>query len=269
MIIDIHTHIYNRKKLDAYNKATNGAVSKIIALPWYNDQVPGWLTVDELLKFTEKEPQMYALGSIDMDRGIFGQLRKHEQLFKEKKILGIKLYPGYQHFYPHTADVVKIARLCEKYNKPLVFHSGDFYDERSVAVLKYSHPKYIDELADKCPNTKIVISHFGFPYILETAVIVSKNENVFTDISGTIDDCGKNDKDIEVLTKQYVQDLKQALNYYPDIKGSVMFGTDFCDDDLPLNQTVAYMQVIKKIFKPAEQENAFFRLAKKLYFDAE
>lgn len=265
MIIDNHTHINNKKSLNSYKKNSKKIISKIISIPWYK-KTKDQIDIEDLLKFISDKPNIYALGAIDMDKPLEKQLSLHEKLLKDKKIVGIKLYPGYQYFYPSDPKVFEIARLCEKYNKPLVFHNGDFYDPEDKALLKYSHPIHIDELANKCPNTKIIISHFGFPYHMETANIISKNKNVFTDISGTIDNCGSSKKDLINLTTQYISDLKRVFNYYPHLKLKTMFGTDYSGEDTPLNQVQSYIDVIKKIMNKQEQKNAFHLLAEKIYF---
>jgi len=262
MIIDIHTHIGDKDKWKSYQEKSKGLVKKVVALSWYNKK-----DIEELLEFTENEPDVYAAGSIDMDKGIEEQLSYHEKLFKDGKIVGIKLYPGYQHFYPSDPKVVDIARLCEKYDKPLIFHSGDFYDPEGVSLLKYAQSIHVDELAISCPGTKIVISHFGFPYLLETANIVAKNQNVYTDISGTIAECDT-PQDLERLVEQYTSDLRRIFNYFPEIKKKTMFGTDYGGEDSPLNHVQPYIKVIEELMTKEEQEQAFFKLGEKLYFNS-
>lgn len=202
---------------------------------------------------------------MDMDRDLDGQLEFHKQLFQQGKILGIKLYPGYQHFYPSDPKVVEIAGLCQQFNKPLVFHSGDVYDTDQVALIKYAHPLHIDDLARNCPQTKIVISHFGFPYQLETAMLVSQHTHVYTDISGTIDDCGS-EPEIKSLNQQYIADLRRAFQYYPQVKKKTLFATDFLGEYTPLNQVQPYIEVINKTIDQELQDHAFFKLAQQVYF---
>jgi len=266
MIIDIHTHVCNKETLETYKKKSKNLVSKIIALPFFENPPKVGEEIETLLEFSEKEPSIFPTGCINMKNDIEKQLEFHEKLFLEKKICAIKLFPGYQQFYPFEKEVFPIARLCEKYNKPLLFHSGDFYDPKNESFLKYSHPSHIDELAVKSPGTKIIISHFGFPYFIETANIVSKNKNVFTDISGTIDNWGISKKEVKILTKQYISDLKRVFNYYPDVKRKVMFASDYSGEKTDLNLVIPYIDVIKNLFKKREREKAFYCLAEDLFF---
>ena len=50
-------------------------------------------------------------------------------------------------------------------------------------------PIYIDEVAVKRPNLKIIIAHLGNPWIDETMLILNRNKNVYADISGLILNC--------------------------------------------------------------------------------
>ena len=266
MFIDIHTHVSTKEQWASYQKKAKGQVAKIISLSWCFKDSPTEPDVETLLKFTKTEPDIFVAGSINMDEGLDQQLKRHEELFQQKKIIAIKLYPGYQPFYPYEDSVTAIAELCAKYNKPLIFHSGDFYDIHGTALLKYAHPLHIDELARRCPNTKIVISHFGFPHFFDTAGIVSQHDNVYTDISGTIDDSGSTKRALNNLVKQYIADLQRVFNYYPNIKNKVMFGTDFAGEKTPLKHVEPYIKVIKSLFTKREQANAFHDLAEKIYF---
>jgi uncharacterized protein len=265
MIIDTHTHVCDEKVWKEYRKKSKNLVSKVISLPDIENKLGIGKEISELLEFCEKFPSVIPAGCIDMEKNIPLQIKLHEKLFFSKKICAIKLYPGYQSFYPSDKKVFPVAKLCGKHKKPLIFHSGDFYDPKNSSLLKYSHPTYIDELAVSCPGTTIIIAHFGFPYFMETANIVSKNPNVYTDVSGTIDNWGISEKVIGNLTDQYIIDLKRALNYYPDIKNKVMFGSDFGGEDTDLNLVLPYIKVIKSIFNKKEQKNAFHGLAEKLF----
>jgi predicted TIM-barrel fold metal-dependent hydrolase len=114
------------------------------------------------------------------------------------------------------------------------------------------------------PACKIVIAHFGFPYILETANIVSKNKNVYTEISGTIDVSGE--KITSRLVAQYVQDLKRALIYFPNVRKKVMFGTDFEGGSSPLGRVQPYIELVETVFSRTEKEYVFHELANKIFF---
>ena len=257
-IIDVHTHIYDEKIFQDYAMKSKKKISKKLVLHSYS------IEFDGLIEFINSKQNLFLVGSVDINQDIGFQLKILEKLFKEKRLYGIKMHPGYQYFCPSDKFVWSIAELCQKYDKPLVFHSGDVYDPQNKSLLKYSHPKYIDELAVKFSNCKIIISHFGFPYFIETANIVSKNENVYTDISGTLDKADSKDEE-ENMFGQYVADLIRVFNYFPDIKKKTMFGTDYSGENTPLNLIEPYIKLVKNVFSKKEQEDVFYKTAEKVF----
>lgn len=262
MIIDIHTHIDEEEIYQSYLKKARDQIDLAFVLHWFKD---------DLLKtagFIASKPNLRLIASVNIDgeEHIKGQLTQIEVLLKEDRAIGIKLYPGYQHFYVSEAKINPIAQLCINHNRPLVIHGGDVYDSDNEAVLKYSNPIYIDELAMRFPKLKIVIAHFGFPHLLECANVVSKNKNVYTDISGTIiDDLPQ--RQALALFEEYKRDLQRTLNYFPDIKSKIMFGTDYGGEDTPLNEIELYIKLVKKLFSKKEREWAFSGLAKKTFLN--
>jgi len=259
MIIDAHTHIYNEDSYKHYFTKAKGRISKAIVMSWWK------LELEELIKFANQRDNLYIIGNIDMNSDINKQLEKQNRLFQEKKIFGIKLYPGYQYFYPSDEKVYPIAELCQKYKKPLIFHSGDVYNPENDALLKYSHPMYIDELAVKFPECKIVISHIGFPHHIDAANVLSKNENVYSEVSGTLDEC-ETKKEATDMLNQYAKDLERVFNYFPNVKSKIMFGTDYGGEDTPLKEIDPYINLVKKVFSKKEQDNVFYKLADKIFF---
>jgi len=269
MIIDTHTHIFDENVYKSYIAKSKDKIDKILTIHYkvtHNEKGEiEKVKLEDLINFAQSKDNLYTIGSVDVDGDINKQLEFLSGLFEEKKIFGIKLYPGYQHFYPSDEKIYPVAELCQKYNKPLVFHSGDVYDFEGKAVLKYSHPIHIDGIAVKFPKCKIVIAHFGFPYHVEAANVVSKNQNVYTEISGTIDKTDTNE-DAENLLNQYTKDLQRVFNYYPDVKAKTMFGTDYGGEHTLLNQIEPYKELVRRIFSKDEKENVFHKLAEDVFF---
>lgn len=270
MITDIHTHIYNEGDYNNYFAKAGDKVSKVLVMGYYKSYWEDNIgrheyDLTKILEFISQKDNIYMTGSVDVKGGIEEQLGVLNKLFQEKKIYGIKLYPGYQYFYPSDEKIYPIAELCQKYNKPLIFHSGDVYNPRNDAILKYAQPVHVDELAVRYPKCKIIISYFGFPYHLETANVVSKNYNVYTDISGTLDETDTREEAKNMLD-QYVKDLTRVFNYFPNIKAKTMFGTDFSGGETPLKLVDPYIQVVESVFPKKEQESVFYKLAEELFF---
>jgi uncharacterized protein len=262
-MIDIHTHIADEEVYNEY-KEKNPNVSRIITIPWMKKSNI-FSDIDKTLDFTSKHDDIFSLGTINMESSIDEQILRMRNLFEKKRIFGIKLYPGYQHFYPCDDSVIKIAELCAEFNKPLVFHTGDVYDLEGNAMLKYSQPIHVDSLAVKCRKTNIIIAHFGFPYLFDTANVVFKNSNVYTDISGTILNCDS-EEELVSLIKAYILELKRVLMFFPEVRKKIMFGTDFTSKGSDLCQINGYIDCVEQIFVGEEKKLIFNDTAEKLFF---
>jgi len=187
---------------------------------------------------------------------LIGESKDHELLQIEEELkndaIGIKIYAGYYPFYVYDAVYEPIYALAEKYNVPVVIHSGDTYSDRGL--LKYSHPLTVDELAVKYRNIKFVIAHLGDPWVMETAEVVRKNSNVFTDISGLI---VGDEKEVERWKNErlFVEHFKRALVYLDDYF-KVLFGSDW-----PLVQIGPYIEFIKELIPEEFHEYVFYKNA--------
>ena len=179
-----------------------------------------------------------------------------EKTCENPECAGLKIYAGYYHFDLVDEIYNPVYRLAEKFNLPVVIHSGDTFSKRGL--LKYSHPLQVDELAVKRPELKIVIAHLGNPWLMDTAEVIYKNENVYTDLSGLqVGDQALFDR----FSSQelYINMFKTAL-ILADRYDKLIFGTDW-----PLAPLKTYIDFIKKIVPEKYYEDVFFHNALKLF----
>jgi uncharacterized protein len=102
----------------------------------------------------------------------------------EPNVAGVKLFPGYQAFYPHEARVAPIYEFARRRGLPVLIHQGDTLDPNGR--LKYARPIEVDEVAVQYRDVRFVLCHFGNPWIDEAAELVYKNSNVYADTSGLL-----------------------------------------------------------------------------------
>ncbi len=259
-IIDTHTHIFNNEIYDNYFKKANENISDVLVMHDYDDG-----DLETFLDFAATKDNVHIVWSFTFKKEAKRQLKLLENLLKENKIKGIKLYPWYEHFYPSDESVYPLALLCAKYHKPLIFHIWDVNDAWNTAIMKYSHPIFVDELAVKFPKCNIIIAHFGFPYMLETANVVAKNANVYTDISATIVDMGRH-KSKWMLYKQYLDDLTRVYMYFDIVRRKTMFATDYGGEHTPLNQVEPYIDLVNELFDNRDYKHVCRNLAIKLFW---
>jgi uncharacterized protein len=102
----------------------------------------------------------------------------------EPDLAGIKLYPGYQAFYPHDRRLEPVYEYAHRRGLPVLFHQGDTLD--GLGLVKFSRPLEVDEVAGRYRDVRFVLCHLGNPWVNEAAEIVYKNENVYADTSGLL-----------------------------------------------------------------------------------
>ncbi len=269
MIIDAHVHI-GRLHDSPYEAMTHeeirdalvremkrAGVGHALILPFFAKKpISIETSLERVLSLVYGNPQLHAIGTIDMLEYTNKDLRVLEQLIKCQSIRGIKLYPGYQHIYPTDPHCIPIYKLCEKYNAPVIFHSGDTLSMpgRSAKV-KYSHPIHIDEVATDHPKLSIVMAHLGNPWLVDAAEVLYKNPNVYADISGLV--VGESLKSTYgALMKERIEEL---MAYSSPQK--LLFGTDW-----PLISMKPYVEFAKSLkLSRQERDMIFYKNAARLF----
>lgn len=248
MIIDAHTHIGSGTNLEmrfAGSQKANldrmlqemkaSGVDHALILP-YPKGVSAISIVESTLATAHGVANVSVLGTVHIDH-LESDLPKLEEWLREKKIVGVKLYLGYQHFYPNEERCKPIYALCEKYGVPVVFHTGDTVSYEKAAKVKYAHPLAIDDVAVDFPGVRFVIAHMGNPWLMDCTEVIYKNENVYTDLSGLVEDAASLKSPYGKLMKQRIQDM---IAYASPRK--LIYGTDW-----PLAPMKDYIKFVKSL----------------------
>ncbi len=227
---------------------------------WTEKREPRY-TLEQLMLFSDTH-RMSVIAAVNAHFPIAEQVKALEE--QSLFISGVKLYTGYQHFYPDDELVRPVAEFCLHHGKPLMFHCG-CCSRRGKPLMKYADPNHIDELATRFPQLRIIIAHFGFPHILDAAAIIDAHDHVYADISGTIDRLDAPEL-TRRLTDQYCADLTRALNYFPKIVDKVLFGTDYSGEKTHLNEIDPYIETVERVFGD-QADNVFHKNADRLFSD--
>ena len=196
---------------------------------------------------------MIVSNSVDWRENLF----KIEQNLQRRECVGIKLYPGYLHFYVSDDSLEPLYKLAVKYNKPVAIHTG--LTAMSGAYLKYSHPMVIDEAAAKFPAVQFVMCHLGEPWIADAVAVLSKNPNVAADLSGMLESKIPNMEQFIEKKKFYIEQMRGWLEYLNDYK-RIMFGTDW-----PLANLNDYVEFVKAFIPQEEWQQVFSESAINIY----
>ncbi len=175
---------------------------------------------------------------------------------KSKKFNCIKIYLGYVHRYAYDPEYKKVYRLAQKYDVPVVFHTGDTYSE--VAKLKYADPLTVDEVAVDFKKVNFVIAHCGNPWIESAAEVAYKNNNVYLDGSAfLIGDVNRYSK--EAQDQAVVKPLTWMMGYLDNPK-KLMFGTDW-----PLVHIKDYLRIFKRAIPKEHWRDVFYENAIRVF----
>lgn len=135
-------------------------------------------TNEEVERLVNEYPdRFYGFASVDPHRE--DALDVLEKAFSSQGLVGVKLHPSKQKFYPDDPMMDSIYEICIRYNRPIIFHAGVSMEPGTL--VKYSHPLRFEEVAYRFPKLRICLAHFGWPWIRETCMLMLKYRNVYTD----------------------------------------------------------------------------------------
>ncbi len=159
-----------------------------------------------------------------------------------RDLVAIKLDPGYQHFYPHDGRLDPLYEFAARRRLVVMFHQGDTLDPRGL--VKYSRPIEVDEVAVRYPELPIVLCHLGNPWIEETAELVYKNPNVYTDTSGIL--WHPRLPHFDRMVRRARERLSDAISEMGDAS-RVLYGSDW-----PLESIELAVNLIQQLDLPAK-----------------
>lgn len=262
-IIDAHVHtsFFTRpdfKKYEGINKGLTFTKAGLLAEMEKNDVVhvvtptatrtdPGLIEEAQFGKIKHK--RITILAGLNPGSLTPAVLKRAEQYLQDGTIGGFKIYLGYYHVGINFPGYKPFFRLAQKYGAPVLIHTGDtFY---KTAKLKYSHPLTVDDVAVDFPDTTFVMAHLGYPWFLDAAEVLYKNDNVYADLSGL------------TLGPKYPTHLRQRLLgaiEYVENPEKFLYGTDW--PLAPMKQSITFM---KKVIPKSEHRKFFYANAKKVY----
>lgn len=250
MIIDCHTHVnfYEDETVEALPGTLErlqlamrrNRVDSALILTSYK-VVPGRPSSRAVVEATRGHSNLHVIAGISwttFDQAAADELK---DLLDAGALKGLKLYPGYEPFYPADRKLAPAYELAEAYDVPVMIHTGDTYAR--TGKVKFSHPINVDEAAVDFPNVKFVICHLGNPWFRDCMEVVYKNDNVYTDMSGLT--LGNFTDRFEAYMRQQ---LKEMLLWGVE-PTKVLYGTDW-----PLATMESYLQFVDELRLPARDK---------------
>ena len=243
MIIDCHVHLNNyhenvavslEESLAKLQEAmSESGVDYSLVLTSYLVS-PNRPSTAAVVKAISKISNLGVVAGISYMKYRQRDLRELADFLENGLVKGLKLYPGYEPFYPHDKRLQVVYELAEEFDVPVMIHSGDTYSP--TGKLKYAHPLEIDEVAVDHPKVKFVICHLGNPWLTDCMEVVYKNSNVYADISGLV--LGEF---TEAFEDYMVEEIGDVIVYAGD-PGRFLFGTDW-----PICSMKSYISFVRQL----------------------
>lgn len=262
-VIDCHVHLNHyegtpflpleKRVKQLTDTMHNANIDYAIVLSSYmvNEDRP---STAQVIEATRKHDGMLGVvAGLSIDNHTEEDYQRCERWLKEGRIKGLKLYCGYEHYYPYDKRYQRVYDMCIENDVPVMIHTGDTFS--STGKLRYSHPLNIDEVAVDNPELKVVMCHLGNPWFLDCQELVYKNKNVYADISGLV--LG----DFSHFYEQYmVERIAEFLNYSGEPR-YLLYGTDW-----PISGMDSYLNFVAGLdLSQHSRELLMFRNAKRLF----
>jgi len=188
----------------------------------------------KILEITREYDNLGVIAGITIDNHTEKDLEDCRKWLKDGLIKGIKLYCGYEYYFPHDKRYQRAYDICLEFGVPVMIHTGDTFSNKGK--VRFSHPLNIDDVAVDNPSLKIVICHLGNPWILDCQELLYKNKNIYADISGLV---------FSSFTPQseryYANKITDLVNYVGE-QSRLLYGTDW-----PIANMDSYLDFIHKL----------------------
>jgi len=249
MIIDCHTHLnnYHDETSDSLRTCVDNLqlemrrnrIDIVLVLTSYKVN-PGRPSTRATIEATRGCKHIQVVAGLSFTTLSPAGLEELRENLRLGLIRGLKLYPGYEPFFPNDPTLEPVYALAQEFHVPVMIHSGDTFTPKGK--LKYAHPINIDEVAVDHPGVDFIICHLGNPWIRDCMEVVYKNKNVYTDISGLV--LGDFTDRFESFMRKQLQEMLE-YGVEPD---KVLFGTDW-----PLASMESYLEFIDQLSIPERE----------------
>ena len=115
-------------------------------------------------------------------RGVEWALEELTRAIEDLKLLGLKLYPMYDHYAPNDPKLgLPVFERAAELGIPVMVHMST--TPVRDAPLQYGQPILLDDVARRFPSLPLLVCHTGFPWVDECLAFVGRHENTYLDVS--------------------------------------------------------------------------------------
>jgi predicted TIM-barrel fold metal-dependent hydrolase len=160
-----------------------------VVLDWDDHSVTGrgWMGNEWLAGLDERFPGvLVGFGSVDPhDPGALDELTKVRDL----GLKGLKFHPTMQRFWPADERFYPLWERAQDLGLVALFHTGTCGIGAGTpgaggTKIRYSHPRFLDDVGADFPGLTLIAAHFGFPWFQECLALALHKSNVYIELSG-------------------------------------------------------------------------------------
>jgi predicted TIM-barrel fold metal-dependent hydrolase len=157
-------------------------IDRAVALPIDCTTAHGCTIVsnDQIAWLMEQSERVIGFASVDP--GLPDAATRLERDVREYGLVGVKLDPALQRFDVADAErAYPIYQLCVDLGLPLLMHAGLSWAPSGRADL--ARPLALEAVVQDFPQLRLIIAHFGWPWVDEAVMLAIKHRNVHLDTS--------------------------------------------------------------------------------------
>ena len=172
---------------------------------------------DDIALLVAQDPGFY-IGMASVDPRRPDAEEELDRAFSKLGLAGLAVNTARLQIYPNDPCLLRLYDICRERRKPIFFHAGLCLERNALA--KYAHPMEFEELALRYPELNLCLTHFGWPWVQETAALLLKYPNLYANTA-----LMNFDGPYQLFEKVFRQDMGR---YWLDhnLAGQVMFGSD-------------------------------------------
>jgi len=177
MIVDCHTHI----DCHGHSEQSAGMETVDVRIVLAEASESSRQVNEQLSEFIGRHKGKMVGFAFTDPRSDDVDVKKLKVVVDKLGLCGFVVYCSGSGFHPCHSRAMQFYHSAQETGLPVFFHNSR--SPATEAVLDYSQPYLLDEVARTFPDLKIVIGSMGMPFSDQTLAMAAKHKNVFADLT--------------------------------------------------------------------------------------